>query len=40
MKKEQGCLIVFPSYVLHEVTPIIKGERNSLVVWTTGKSFT
>ena len=40
MKKEQGCLIAFPSYVLHEVTPIIKGERNSLVVWITGKSFT
>jgi PKHD-type hydroxylase len=25
--KEQGKLILFPSYVLHEVTPVTKGER-------------
>ena len=39
MKKEQGTLILFPSYILHEVKPIIKGERNSLVSWVTGKQF-
>ena len=39
MKKEQGTLILFPSYTLHEVTPITKGERNSLVSWVTGKQF-
>jgi PKHD-type hydroxylase len=37
--KEQGTLIMFPSYVLHEVMPVIKGERNSLVTWVTGKQF-
>ena len=37
--KEQGTLIVFPSYVLHEVTPVTKGERNSLVGWITGEAF-
>lgn len=39
MKKEQGTLILFPSYILHEVKPVIKGERNSLVSWVTGKQF-
>lgn len=39
MKKKQGDLIIFPSFVLHEVTPVTKGERNSLVSWVTGKQF-
>ena len=39
MKKEQGTLILFPSYTLHEVKPITKGERNSLVSCVTGKQF-
>ena len=39
MKKEQGTLVLFPSYTLHEVKPITKGERNSLVSWVTGKQF-
>jgi len=39
MSKAQGTLIIFPSYTLHEVTPVTKGERNSLVTWVTGKSF-
>ena len=39
MKKEQGTLILFPSYTLHEVKPVTKGERNSLVTWVTGKPF-
>ena len=37
--KTQGTLILFPSYVLHEVMPVTKGERNSLVTWVTGKQF-
>lgn len=37
--KEQGKLIVFPSFVLHEVKPVTKGERNSLVAWLTGPQF-
>ena len=39
MRKQIGDLVVFPSYVLHEVTPVTKGERNSLVCWVTGPSF-
>jgi PKHD-type hydroxylase len=39
MDKAQGTLIMFPSYVLHEVMPVTKGTRNSLVTWVTGKQF-
>jgi PKHD-type hydroxylase len=39
MSKKQGTLIMFPSFTLHEVTPVTKGERNSLVTWVTGKNF-
>jgi len=39
MSKEQGTLILFPSFILHEVKPVTKGERNSLVSWVTGKQF-
>jgi len=39
MEKEQGMLTAFPSFVLHEVKPVTKGERNSLVCWITGKPF-
>jgi PKHD-type hydroxylase len=39
MSKELGKMIVFPSYVLHEVRPVTKGTRYSLVAWITGKPF-
>jgi PKHD-type hydroxylase len=39
MEKEQGMAILFPSYVLHRVTPVTKGERCSLVGWFTGENF-
>jgi PKHD-type hydroxylase len=39
MDKGLGKLIAFPSYTLHEVTPVTKGTRYSLVVWITGSNF-
>ena len=39
MKKEQGFVALFPSYVLHEVKPVTQGTRYSLVSWITGKPF-
>jgi PKHD-type hydroxylase len=39
MIKDQGTLIMFPSFVLHQVKPITKGTRYSLVGWITGKPF-
>jgi PKHD-type hydroxylase len=39
LPKGQGLLIAFPSYVLHEVTPVTRGTRHSLVAWISGKPF-
>ena len=39
VNKNQGTLVAFPSYTLHEVTPIISGTRYSLVGWVLGKPF-
>jgi PKHD-type hydroxylase len=35
----KGRLVVFPSYILHRVTPVTKGVRHSLVVWVVGPKF-
>jgi PKHD-type hydroxylase len=37
--KNRGTAIFFPSYTLHEVTPVTKGIRYSLVAWITGPKF-
>jgi predicted 2-oxoglutarate/Fe(II)-dependent dioxygenase YbiX len=39
MPRELGTLIVFPSYVLHQVTEITMGERYALTGWMTGPPF-
>lgn len=38
-KKQKGLIYVFPSFVLHRVTPVTKGTRKSLVVWAAGPKF-
>lgn len=37
--RTQGVISFFPSYTLHEVTPIISGTRYSLVGWCHGPRF-
>lgn len=37
VEREKGMTTFFPSYTLHEVTPVTKGERYSLVAWVHGK---
>jgi len=37
--KRKGSICFFPSYVLHEVTKITKGQRFSIVGWITGPQF-
>jgi PKHD-type hydroxylase len=37
--RQRGAAIVFPSFVLHRVTPIASGTRKSLVVWAAGPKF-
>ena len=34
--KKKGLVIAFPSHSLHQVTPVTKGIRRSLVVWLCG----
>ena len=36
--REQGSIHMFPSYMLHRVTPITKGERYALVIWVHGSN--
>ena len=36
VKRTRGAVIFFPSYILHEVTPVKQGVRKSLVGWVTG----
>jgi PKHD-type hydroxylase len=38
-EKEKGTVIIFPSYMLHRVTPVTKGTRRSLVLWVEGPPF-
>lgn len=38
-KRERGLVVAFPSYRLHRVTPVTKGVRKSIVVWTSGPQF-
>jgi len=35
----QGSIIVFPSFMQHEVTPVKTGKRFSLVAWCIGKPW-
>ena len=37
--KKKGTLIIFPSYILHKVQPVLKGNRKSLIVWFKGEPF-
>jgi len=37
--KEKGLIVFFPSYILHEVTQVTKGNRYTLVGWVHGKAF-
>jgi len=37
--RNQGTIIVFPSYLYHCVTPVTKGTRYSLVLWCSGEPF-
>ena len=39
MPRARGHMTVFPSHALHEVMPVTRGTRHSLVAWVTGKPF-
>jgi hypothetical protein len=37
--RPQGSIVVFPSHLYHQVTPVKTGTRYSLVAWNLGKPF-
>jgi PKHD-type hydroxylase len=37
--RPQGSIIVFPSFVYHQVTPVTRGTRYSMVLWSLGQPF-
>ena len=39
VRKQRGLIAVFPSYALHQVTPVTQGSRQSLVAWVSGPAF-
>lgn len=39
VRKQRGLIAAFPSYVLHQVTPVTQGNRQSLVAWISGPAF-
>lgn len=39
LKRGQGSITIFPSFLTHRVTNLTSGKRYSLVVWCSGKPF-
>ena len=37
--RNKGSVIVFPSFLMHRVTPVTKGTRKSLVLWVGGDTY-
>lgn len=39
MPQQKGRILAFPSWMLHQVTPVTEGVRKSIVIWVTGPKF-
>jgi len=37
--KDKGYIFIFPSYMMHRVTPVTSGVRKSLVLWLGGEHY-
>lgn len=37
--RDKGTIVIFPSFIMHRVTPISKGCRQSIVGWVSGPPF-
>ncbi|WP_137699758.1 2OG-Fe(II) oxygenase [Marimonas lutisalis] len=38
-QRVRGSAVAFPSFVIHRVTPVTRGERHSLTIWAHGPAF-
>lgn len=39
LSREKGDVLIFPTYLMHRVTPVTRGERKALVFWVGGEPF-
>ncbi len=39
LPKIKGSVLLFPSFMIHRVTPVTRGVRRSLVLWVGGSSY-
>lgn len=39
MLRQRGTVLVFPSWIEHQVTPVTKGKRQTLVAWMSGPAL-
>ena len=37
--RDRGTVLVFPSFLMHRVTPVTQGTRETLVAWFEGRKF-
>lgn len=37
--RSKGAVVIFPSFILHRVTPLTSGLRRSLVLWAGGEPY-
>ena len=37
--REKGFVFIFPSFMMHRVTPVTRGTRRSFVLWVGGQSY-
>ena len=36
---QKGSVVLFPSFIIHKVSPVISGLRKTFVVWPIGPKF-
>lgn len=39
LRRDRGCINVFPSFLMHQVNPISQGNRHAVVTWVVGPPF-
>ena len=37
--REKGTIVIFPSFIMHRITPVTKGIRQSIVGWVSGPPY-